>query len=191
MREVLKVLIRYKNPVSITTKSDLILRDTDLIEELASLTSVTISASVITTDEALAAKAEPAAAPIQKRLDMLKIIKNTGAETAVFIMPIIPFLTDSLQNLESIFTAAQDLGASAVITDPLNLKGSTKPDFLRFIKEEYPHLFLPLLHLYKMPFPPPDYLEALSKTLDALRQKYPLAPSKIPKNKNYEQLTLF
>ncbi len=71
MRGVLKLMIKYKNPIVISTKSDLVLRDMDLIEKLSRLTDVNIVASVSTIDDELAMKIEPGASPPTSRLKMI------------------------------------------------------------------------------------------------------------------------
>ena len=103
MTEILKVLIKYKNPCIISTKSDLILRDFDLIDQLSKMTYVNIAATITCIDKELAAKIEPAAALPAHRFNMLKAFQKTDAVTGVHDMPIIPFLTDTDEILESLF----------------------------------------------------------------------------------------
>ena len=95
MREVLALMIEYKNPVTISTKSDLILRDYELLGELAELTYVNIAVTVTTMDEKLSTLLEPLASPPEKRFSVLKEFKDTAAVTGLHMMPILPFLTDS------------------------------------------------------------------------------------------------
>ena len=83
-------MIEYKNPVIISTKSDLILRDYDLLAELADLTYVNIAVTVTTLDEKLREILEPFASPCEKRFSVLKAFKDTGAVTGLHLMPILP-----------------------------------------------------------------------------------------------------
>ncbi|HEY3388173.1 MAG TPA: radical SAM protein, partial [Prolixibacteraceae bacterium] len=92
MRKVLALMIKYRNPVTISTKSDLILRDYDLLSELAELTSVNIAVTVTTMDENLSALLEPLASSPEKRFSVLRAFKNTAAITGIHMMPILPFL---------------------------------------------------------------------------------------------------
>ena len=94
-REVLKLMIKYKNPIIISTKSDLILRDIDLINELSNITYVNIAFTITTMDEDIRCKLEPNSSPSIDRFKALKELKKTNAVLGVHIMPIIPNLTDT------------------------------------------------------------------------------------------------
>ena len=91
MPQILKLMIKYKNPITISTKSDLILRDYDLIDELGRLTYVNIACSLITADENMQKKLEPATPSPQRRLDMIKEMAKSNASTGLHVMPIILF----------------------------------------------------------------------------------------------------
>ncbi len=95
MPEILKLMIKYKTPIIISTKSDLILRDIALIKELADITYVNVAFTITTMDEQLREKLEPNASPSLKRFEALQQFKKTNASLGVHIMPIIPYLTDT------------------------------------------------------------------------------------------------
>jgi DNA repair photolyase len=104
MPEVLKLMIKYKTPIIISTKSDLILRDIDLINELSKITYVNIACTITTMDESIREKLEPNSSPSINRFKVLKKFKEkTNASIGVHIMPIIPYLTDSYENLDEIY----------------------------------------------------------------------------------------
>ena len=149
MPDILKLMIKYKNPVIISTKSDLILRDFDLIEELAETTFVSIAATITTADEKLQKLIEPGAVSTQRRFDMLKKLKKTNATIGVHTMPILPLLTDSPENLESVFSKTKEIGADYIIVQPLYLRGQTRTFYFDFIQKEFPELYKPLKTLYK------------------------------------------
>ena len=138
MPDVWDVLIKHKNPCTISTKSDLILRDYDLIEKLAGLTYVNIASTITCIDEKIREKIEPGAAPSERRFNMLEAFGKTEAFTGMHTMPVIPFITDSEENLEGLFCRAQRAGIDYAIVQPMNLKGETKLVFLSFVKENYP-----------------------------------------------------
>lgn len=136
MREILKILIEYPTPIIILTKSDLILRDLDLIAQLSEKTHVTISTTVTCMDEDLRKVLEPNASYSRNRISALKQIKKyTSATVGVHISPIIPFLNDSYENLNSIYRLAREINADYVLPGTLYLKGKTKYHFLNFIKK--------------------------------------------------------
>ncbi len=103
MRKVLSVMIEYESPITISTKSDLILRDYDMLEELAELTHVNVAVTVTTMDEKLSSLLEPVASSPEKRFSVLQAFKDTAATTGLHMMPILPFLTDSLKTSNKFF----------------------------------------------------------------------------------------
>ena len=114
-------MIEYKNPVIISTKSDLIIRDYDLLEELAELTYVNVAVTVTTKDEKLSSLLEPLASPPEKRFSVQRAFKDTAAITGLHMMPILPFLTDSPQNLEQILSLTSECEVDYAPPGVLNL----------------------------------------------------------------------
>lgn len=177
MPDILRLLIRYKTPAIISTKSALVLRDFDLIDELSRLTYVNVAASVITVDESLRQTLEPGAAPAKARLAMLKEFRKTNASTGLHCMPIIPHLTDGADALDALFSAAAHSGVHYLLPGTLYLRGQTRPAFFAYIQQIFPHLYEPLQALYKTGGAPPAYKEGLYQTVNALREKYGLSSS--------------
>lgn len=103
MPAVLRVMLKHKMPIIISTKSDFILRDFDLIDELSKHKYVNIAATITTADERLRAKIEPGAVSTERRFAMLEKFKKTDASVGIHMMPVLPFLTDSTENLSSVF----------------------------------------------------------------------------------------
>jgi len=102
-RSVLEVMLKYKNPIIISTKSDLILRDIDLIKKLSEVAVVNIACTVTILDENIRTVLEPGACSSKARLKALKRIKEeTNAIVGIHMMPIIPYLSSSIDNLEKI-----------------------------------------------------------------------------------------
>ncbi|WMI80750.1 SPL family radical SAM protein [Anaerotignum sp. MB30-C6] len=148
MPEILRLMIRYQNPIIISTKSDLILRDFDLIEELSRKTYVNIASTITTADEALQRKLESGAVSPKRRFFMLKEFGKTKASTAVHMMPVIPYLTDGEENLNTIFSNAKEVGVDYLLSGLLYLRGETKQVFYHFLKKEYPNLLVEYQNLY-------------------------------------------
>jgi DNA repair photolyase len=134
-RGALKILSDADFPVSIQTKSNLILRDMDLIRPEKFDVGVTIT----TTDPDLARKIEPRASPPDARAQVLEEFSSRGVETWLFLGPIIPGITDSEKNLEEVITAASRSG-SRVIYDKLNLRRWVWDSLRLFLDENYPPL---------------------------------------------------
>lgn len=148
MPEVLKLLIKYKTPAIISTKSTLPLRDFDLIEELAFMTYVNIAASVTTVDEEMRKGLEPFCAPTKERFEMLKAFSKTNASIGVHMMPIIPYLTDDMENQRALLELAKDAGADYVLAGMMYLRGVTRPYFMTYVKDHYPEAYAKLQKLY-------------------------------------------
>nr|WP_238985584.1 radical SAM protein [Methanosarcina barkeri] len=175
MREVLTLMIKYQNPVTISTKSDLILRDYDLISELAELTPVNIAVTVTTVDEKLSALLEPLASSPKKRFSVLQAFKNTSAITGIHMMPILPFLTDNHQNLEQIISLATECGVDYALPGVLNLRGETRKHFFGFLELNFPELAGPYRKLYAKGGADIAYKAKLYGMLSSLMERYHLS----------------
>ncbi len=179
MRDILKLMIKYKNPIIISTKSDLVLRDFDLISKLSELAYVNIAVTITTMNEEKRKKIEPTAVPPERRLNVLKEFKDTKANTGLHLMPILPFLTDSRNNIEKIFSFAKLHDANYVLTGCLNLFGRTRMNFLNFIKKDYPEHYNDYISLYKDGLVKKQYNINLNKIISECRRRYSISNGKV------------
>lgn len=177
MPEILRLLIKYKTPAIISTKSDLILRDYDLIDELSRLTYINVAATITTVDEELRKLIEPGGVESKKRFKMLKTFRKTNASVGLHVMPIIPYLTDNYKNIDMLFNMARDSEVHYVLPGTLYLRGKTRALFFDFIKKEFPYLYNDLSELYKTGGAGKDYKDNLYKIVNELRNKYSLSSS--------------
>lgn len=177
MPQVLKLLIKYRTPAIISTKSKLVLRDYDLIDELSRVTYVNIAATVTAMDEATREKLEPGSSMSAERFEVLSAFRKTNASTGLHVMPIIPCITDTEQNLDRMFEAANDCAVHYVLTGTLYLRGRTRAHFLDFVKQEFPGESEKILALYKTGSAGEEYKTRLYATVNRLRKKYGLSGS--------------
>lgn len=177
MPEILRLMIKYKTPCIISTKSDLILRDYDLISELSSITYVNVAATVTCMDESIRKKIEPNGAPSLKRFAVLKEFSKTNASTGLHFMPIIPLLTDGVENIDRLYSLACDCHVDYVLPGVLYLRGKTRTVFFDFIKQELPCLYEPLQTLYKSGGAGKDYKDRLYSIVNRVKEKYGLSSS--------------
>lgn len=194
MPDILRLLIKYRTPAIISTKSDLILRDYDLIDQLSRITYINIAATITAMDEETRKLIEPNGSPSMKRFDMLREFRKTNASIGVHVMPIIPFITDNQENLEALFYNAKDINADYLLPGTLYLRGNTRKYFFDFIGSQYPEYFENLKQLYKTGSAGKEYKDQLYKMVNQLRFKYNLSGSysKPMKEKlNNQQKTLF
>jgi DNA repair photolyase len=110
----LAVIAKYGFPVHIITKSDLVLRDLPILKRINRVGAV-VSFTITTCDDALAAKVEPYAPPPSARLRAMKKIAAAGIETRIAMMPILPFIEDTDENVTAIVNAAGACGAKTII----------------------------------------------------------------------------
>ncbi|WP_036766708.1 PA0069 family radical SAM protein [Parvularcula oceani] len=110
MREVLEVLAEFRHPVSILTKSDLVLRDLDLLAPMAAQGLARVMLSITTLDGRLARAMEPRAPRPDKRLEAVRVLAKAGVPTGTVHGPMIPGLSDS--ELESLMEASAERGAT-------------------------------------------------------------------------------
>ncbi len=135
-RGILETLAACRHPVSIVTKSALILRDLDILAEMAKQHLVRVAVSITTLNADLARRMEPRAASSQRRLSVLQALSAAGIPTAVLVAPLIPALTD--HELEDILQAAADAGARTAGYVLLRLPHEVKPLFRDWLEREEP-----------------------------------------------------
>lgn len=193
MPEIWKLLIRYRIPTVLSTKSDLLLRDFELVCELSTVAYVNIASTITTLDPTLAATLEPGASPPERRLRMLEHLSRAGVHTGLHAMPVIPLLTDTEENLSSLFEAVKRCGIDYLITDPLNLRGQTKEQFFAFLRKQFPKQYLSLVRLYQSGCLDQKYKQRMRARIQALYQKYDVSDSyhKPFSNAETTQLSLF
>lgn len=197
MPELLKLLIRFENPAIISTKSDLILRDYDLIDQLSRVAYVNIAATVTTMDEDIRSVLEPGGVSSSRRFQVLKEFRKTNASTGVHMMPIIPYITSTSENLEAVFSETEQKDIHYLITSNLNLKGPTRAVFFKFVREEFPQYEQSLTKLFSYGKEYKDYKKELFQRISEVRAKYQVKADfgSIIKEKNAqfeaEQLSFF
>jgi DNA repair photolyase len=135
-RSILEVLARTRHPVAIITKHALILRDLDLLTDLARDGLVSVAVSVTTLDSELKRKMEPRAASPQARLRTLAALSAAGIPTSVMAAPMIPALND--HELEAILEAAADAGVRWAGYVLVRLPYEIKDLFREWLAEHYP-----------------------------------------------------
>ncbi|NVM37725.1 MAG: radical SAM protein [Candidatus Lokiarchaeota archaeon] len=178
-RKVLEVIAKHKFPINIATKSDLITRDIDILEKIATDTWCTVGFSISTTNEELAKFLEPYSSRPSKRLEALKRIKKDVPQIQVgtYFIPIIPFLEDDDKNLEDVFKKTKQAGADFILYGQgLTLRDEQATYFIKKLKNSrYQYVVKPLLNLYKgQMYPPGEYLQEMHLKLFDLSQKYNL-----------------
>ena len=135
-RSILELLLETKHPFTITTKSDRVLRDLDIIVPAARLGLASVALSVTSLDPAIHRTLEPRAPAPRKRLAAVKALAEAGVPTHVAIAPVIPHITD--HELEAIVADAAGAGARGVFFLPVRLPHEVAPLFRAWLDEYYP-----------------------------------------------------
>ncbi len=135
-RDILKTFWKYRHPVSVITKNSLILRDLDILKQLAAHNLVRVAISITTLNEDLRRFLEPRTATIANRLKTVETLAANGIPTMVMMAPIIPGLNDT-EILKMVKTVA-DLGASRVGYTIVRLTGDVATIFEDWIRKTMP-----------------------------------------------------
>ncbi len=135
-RRCLQVLAEFRNPVGIITKSALVVRDIDILRELAAVGAAHVTLSITTLDRDLARRLEPRAAQPERRLEALRALSEAGIPTSVNVAPLIPGLND--EEIPRILAAAADAGAGQAAYVLLRLPKPVDVLFEQWVKENFP-----------------------------------------------------
>lgn len=126
--------------LSITTKSDLVVRDLDLLTRIASANVLHVAITITTMDEAVARQLEPYAPRPRLRMASVRRLAAAGLRVGVLACPVLPGLTDSAESIEAVASAASHVGASSLAGGLVFLKPCTHEVFFQFLEQHYPGL---------------------------------------------------
>ncbi len=135
-RACLAVLLDHRNPVNIVTKNALVLRDLDLLREMAKLNLVAVSISLSPTDPALARMLEPRTSAPVKRLAAIAELSVAGVPSGILVAPVIPGLTD--EEIPSVLREAAAGGARYAYMEMLRLPHEVKSLFVDWLERNVP-----------------------------------------------------
>jgi len=161
--------------LGIITKSDLIVRDREVLQQIAKSNKLSVNVTITTLNTDLARILEPRAPRPDLRLDAARALAQAGLYVGISCSPVIPGITDSPKDLEALIRAAADSGADYVFANPLFLKPCSAAVFLPFVEKNFPHLAASYRERYKdRAFLPGAYGKRLSQLVGRLREKYKL-----------------
>lgn len=195
-RQILEVIAKERAlTIGITTKSDLVARDADLLQAISRHNVVHVNLTITSLDEKLVRLIEPLAPRPELRLKAVRTLADAGIGVTVLGNPVMPFLTDSVESLDALCGAAAKAGAVSFSAHALFLKPCSKAVFMPFIEERFPQY----LWKYRALFQQNAYLsgyypEMLSERVRTLVQKHGLAPrhaTYIPEHLSQPQMSLW
>jgi DNA repair photolyase len=196
-RGILETLAGFRGlTLSITTKSDLVARDLDVLQQIARRNRLQVNLTITTLRAELARLLEPRAPRPDLRLGAVSALASAGIPVAVFAMPVLPGITDGPADLESLAKAAAEAGASHFAVSVLFLMPSAQRAFLPFLEKQFPELTGNYRKLYSQgAYLRGDYAEKIQAWARTLRRKYHLdAPERAGPAEAFgpcDQMTLF
>jgi DNA repair photolyase len=148
MRGIWEAMRDFRNPCSILTKSPLVLRDLDLLKEIAAVTQVSACLSVPTLDEKAWRATEPHTPHPRARLEAVAELNRNGIPTGILIAPLLPGINDSREQVQRIVAAATEANATYIGGNTLFLRGSVREIFFDWLREHRPDLLPRYERLY-------------------------------------------
>jgi DNA repair photolyase len=173
MPGILTALRDAANPFSILTKGTLILRDLELICQAAEVTDVGLAVSVGCADQALWRDLEPGTPSPQRRLEVCAAFAAAGLPCAVLMGPIVPFLSDSPEQLDATVRQIAAAGAASVSPIVLHLRPGAREWFFRWLSKQHPGLMPRYRGLYGQgAYASAAYQKRVTEHVRALAQRY-------------------
>jgi DNA repair photolyase len=149
MRGIWEAMRDAANPCSILTKSPLLLRDLDLMKEIATRTEFSAALSVPTLDEKAWRSTEPHTPHPRARLEAVAELTRAGIKTGILVAPLMPGINDAPEQIAPILELAAEAGAAYVTGIALHLRGEVKPLFFEWLEEHRPDLIPHYKELYR------------------------------------------
>jgi DNA repair photolyase len=180
-REILRVFAGERGRrVSLTTKSDLVVRDVELFQAIALANVFHVNVTITTLDERLARLLERRAPRPELRLAAVRTLADAGIAVGVFPNPILPLLTDSEESLDELARASAAAGASFFGGGLLFLKPCAAEVFLPFLEHEFPHLVEEYRRLFHgTAFLRGEYADRVKERARRIRARHRLADSPV------------
>ena len=176
-RSILEEFAEHRGyELGIVTKSNLVVRDIDVLKKVAKHNRLSVHITVTTLDVELARILEPRAPRPDLRMEAVRALSQAGLRVGVSCCPVIPGITDSPQNIEAVVQAAAQAGGDYVFANPLFLKPCSAAVFLPVLETSFPHLVENYRQRYQdRAFLPPAYAKRLGELVHRLREKYGIA----------------
>ena len=139
-RKALQIIADEKFPVHVITKSNLVERDADILQDISRVYAA-VSFTITTADDSLSQKIEPHAPPSSARFKAMKLLAEKGVYTGVTLMPVLPFINDTKENIAAVIEQAKEAGASYILPMfGLTLRKGSREYFYKALDDKFPSI---------------------------------------------------
>ena len=182
-RKTLELMYEKDLPVHVLTKSNLVERDLDILKKINEKNHCIVSFSFSSANNEICSIFEPGVPPPEKRLETLEMFKKEGIPIGMFLLPVIPFITDKPKVMEDTIKKGKKIGIDFIIFGGMTLKdGRQKDYFFNALNKSYPDLIVEYHNIYKgdkWGSPIPEYYQSIHQTFDKIISKHKI-PKRIP-----------
>jgi DNA repair photolyase len=168
-------------PLGIVTKGPMVVRDIDLLRDLAKRAKLSVYLSVPSLDDDAWRRLEPGTAPPLQRLRAVRALVDAGIHCGVLMAPLVPGITTKPSLVEATIKAAADHGAVSVGAMVLHLEGGARSHFLQVIATEFPHLVDGYERLYTQSRAPAAYTGEVGRMVGLIKARYGVAQRREPR----------
>jgi DNA repair photolyase len=179
-RRTLELMDEYNFPVHVLTKSTLVKRDIDILKKINNKNRAIVSFSFSSVNDGISAVFEPGVPSPSERLKTLAFFKNEGIACGMFLLPVIPFMTDTPKLMEKTIRKASEVGLDFIIFGGMTLKeGRQKDYFFKTLKKYYPKLIVEYENIYqksKWGEAAGEYYNSINLTFNNIIKKYRIPP---------------
>ena len=168
-RRCLEIINRYEFGASVLTKSDRVLRDIDLLDEINQKTKAVVQMTLTTYDDKLCSILEPNVCNTKRRIDVLEEMQKRGIPTCVWMTPILPYINDNEENIQSILEECVRVGVKGIICYDmgLTLREGDREYYYQALDKHFPGMKERYIknygNAYQLPSPNSDKLMKLFK----------------------------
>lgn len=172
-RQCLQAMHDFSNPAAMITRGPMIVRDIDVLTQLARRAEVHITFSIPTVDDDVWRKTEPGTAHPRQRLRAIEKLVEAGIDVGVGMAPILPGLSDRPEQLEAVVKAARAAGATGLWAGMLHLKDGTREHFMSVLAKHWPEIVPRYEAAYReRAYLPPVYGEKTMQEVARLRSAH-------------------
>ncbi len=177
-RQILEALRDQHTPIGLITKSTMIVRDRDVLQQIARGPGAFIFFSITTVDPNVAREIEPDVPPPHRRLEAMRTLVQAGIPAGVILAPILPGITDDEEHLAAVVAAAQEYGARSLATNVLHLGDVTRQAYFEYLEHKRPELVPAYERLYRGKYAPRSYQDRVKEVVAALKARLGFNPAK-------------